>query len=210
MKPRYYATEHFDNPIFASRKIIDEIEMMLTTYDSILPGSTATYGSSEITTGRRMYFDFLLPQGVRSKTELQQKLNHDEFDNAYNELLNENMRLSAEFSSNLRARGHAYVIDPAKLHAPGFHQEHYYHLWERVFIKKIREVHFNTGWEYSNGCSREYLIASRLGIKRYDKNGYDIHCKKAISMMTSAINELDEYGFDTEFLVQNLNYLKSI
>ena len=67
MAELYYATEEFASPEFTSRKVIDEIKMSMSAFDCMLPDDAGIYCSSDITTGKRFYYEVLKTHGVRSE-----------------------------------------------------------------------------------------------------------------------------------------------
>jgi hypothetical protein len=210
MNYSYYSTDRFELPAFSSRNALDEVNIILGAYNTLLPSRIAIYASTEITTGRRWYYDVLLKHNVHSKDELKRQIGIDQFDKEYKSLFEANVREGAAFSTSLRARGLVYVVDPASLHAPEFQQEHYHFLWEKLLATKIKETHFNAGWEYSNGCSREFAIATKLRMPTYDHLGQELRLSDAIALLGQAIQELKNHNFAVPDLEKNLTLLREL
>lgn len=210
MPALYFGTDQFDVPEFQNRKVIDEIKMSMSAFDCMLPDDAGIYCSSDITTGKRFYYELLQKYDERSDEELKQKLGDDEFKRVQTELIQANVARGSEFAEKLRARGLINVVTPGPYFAKGFDQQHYLYLWEWFIIKKIYEVRFNVDWEYSNGCTLEYAIAARKGIPRMDHEGNAIQLTQAIEKTEAAVNELREAGFVVKKLEHNLKLLKSI
>lgn len=210
MPALYFGTDQFDVPEFQNRKVIDEIKMSMSAFDCMLPDDAGIYCSSDITTGKRFYYEVLKKYDVRSEVELREKLGEDEFKRVQTELIQANVARGSEFAEKLRARGLINVVTPGPYFAKGFDQQHYLYLWEWFIIKKIYEVRFNVDWEYSNGCTLEYAIAARKGIPRLDHEGNAIQLSQAIEKTEAAVNELRDAGFEVKKLEHNLRLLNSI
>lgn len=210
MPALYFGTDEFDVPEFKNRKVIDEIKMSMSAFDCMLPDDAGIYCSSDITTGRRFYYEVLKKYDVRSDEELKQKLGDDEFKRVQTELIQANVARGSEFAETLRARGLINVVTPGPYFAKGFDQQHYLYLWEWFIIKKIYEVRFNKDWEYSNGCTLEYAIAARKGIPRLDHEGNAIQLSQAIEKTEAAVKELRDAGFVVKKLEHNLRLLNSL
>ncbi len=206
----YYGTEEFDVPEFTNRRVIDEINMSMSAFDCMLPDDAGIYCSSDITTGKRFYYDVLKKYHVRSDKELKSKLGDDEFKRVQTELIQANVARGSEFAERLRARGLINVVTPGPYFARGFDQQHYLYLWELFIIKKTCEARFNSDWEYSNGCTFEYAIATRKGIPRLDHEGNTLDFKSAVAKIEAALAELKKEEFLVTKLEQNLALLKAI
>jgi hypothetical protein len=210
MPALYFGTDQFDVPEFQNRKVIDEIKMSMSAFDCMIPDDAGIYCSSDITTGKRFYYEVLKKYDVRSDEELKQKLGDDEFKRVQTELIQANVARGSEFAETLRARGLINVVTPGPYFAKGFDQQHYLYLWEWFIIKKICEVRFNQDWEYSNGCTLEYAIAARKGIPRLDREGNRLELNMAIQKVEAAVDALTKEGFVTRKLEHNLGLMRAI
>ena len=202
------ATDDFDVPEFERRKVIDEIRMVMSALDCVLPDDAGIYCSSDITTGKRYYFDFLLPYGATSDEDLKQKLGPARHKEMKTELIQKNVDRGREFTEKLRERGLVNLVNPGPFFARGFDQQHYLYLWEWVIIKKIYEVYFNEDWEYSNGCTLEFAIATKKGIPRLDHHGAPLDPAEAAAMIERAVTNLKKHGFPVDKLELNLSRLR--
>ncbi len=210
MAELYYGTDQFAVPEFNGRKVIDEIKMSMSAFDCVLPDDAGIYCSSDITTGKKFYYDVLKKYTVRSEGELKEKIGEEEFKKIQTELIQFNVARGVVFAEKLRERGRVNVVTPGPYFARGFDQQHYLYLWEWFIIKKVYEVCLNDDWEYSNGCTLEYAIAAKKGIPRFDHEGAAIDLQSAIERVEAAVNELRADGFVIEKLVHNLGLLKAI
>lgn len=210
MPKLYYGTDQFDLPEFQSRKVIDEISMSMSAFDCVLPDDAGIYCSSDITTGKKFYYEVLKKYEVRSEQGLSEKLGVEEFKKVQTELIQFNVARGVEFAEKLRERGLVNVVTPGPYFARGFDQQHYLYLWEWFIIKKVYEVRFNYDWEYSNGCTLEYAIAARKGIPRLDHEGTSLALESAIERVEATVKELRAAGFIIDRLLHNLELLKAI
>jgi hypothetical protein len=141
---------------------------------------------------------------------LEKKLGPPNSREVVEEIIRHNIERGREFTENIRQRGHVNLINPGPFTAPGFEQQHYHYLWEWVIVKKVYEAQFNEGWEYSNGCTLEYAIATRKGIPRLDHVGNCIDFPQAVQKIERAIDELTKYGIKAGMLADNLAKLKAL
>jgi hypothetical protein len=206
----YYGTDEFVVPEFQNRKVLDEIKMSMSAFDCMLPDDAGIYCSSDITTGKRFYYDVLQKYEVRSEDELKAKLGEEEFKKVQTELIQFNVARGVAFAEKLRERGLINVVTPGPYFAKGFDQQHYLYLWEWFIIKKIYEVRLNDDWEYSNGCTLEYAIAAKKGIPRLDHDGNPLALEKAIERVEAAVTELGREGFVIRKLEYNVGLMKAI
>lgn len=210
MAELYYGTDEFAVPEFQNRRVIDEIKMSMSAFDCVLPDDAGIYCSSDITTGKKFYYEVLKKHGAWSEQELKEKLSDDEFKRVQTELIQSNVARGVAFAEKLRERGLINVVTPGPYFARGFDQQHYLYLWEWFIIKKIYEVRFNYDWEYSNGCTLEYAIAARKGIPRLDHEGSVLDLESAVERVEFALNELRKERFVITKLEHNFALLKAI
>jgi hypothetical protein len=210
MAELYFGTDQFDVPEFQNRKVIDEINMSMSAFDCVLPDNAGIYCSSDITTGKKFYYEVLKKYEVRSDEELKERLGAEELKKVQTGLIQFNVARGVEFAEKLRERGLVNVVTPGPYFARGFDQQHYLYLWEWFIIKKVYEVRLNYDWEYSNGCTLEYAIAARKGIPRLDHEGSTLDLESAIERVGAALNELRKERFVVTKLEHNLALLKAI
>jgi len=210
MADLYYGIDQFDVPEFTKRQVIDEIRMVMSAFDCLLPDDAGIYCSSDITTGKRFYYEVLKPRDVRSEEELKKKLGPEGFKELQTALIQSNVARGLEFTEKLRERGLVNVVSPGPFFARGFDQQHYLYLWEWFLIKKVYEARFNNDWQYSNGCTFEYVIAVKKGIPRLDHEGNNLSLTQAIEKVSTAVTELKGNGFLIEKLERNLELLRGL
>jgi hypothetical protein len=206
----FYGTGEFDVAVFKERRVLDEIELVLTAFDCVMPDDSGVYCSSEVTTGRRLYFELYARHGVRSDAELKDRLGAEGHRDVMRAHIDENVARGVEFTEGLRRRGLANLINPGPLFAPGFEQQHYHYLWESVIVRKAREAYFNEGWEYSNGCTLEYAICRRKGVPTLDQAGRELPLDAAKSLVARAVSELRERGITAPMLERNFAWIREL
>lgn len=206
----FYGTGDFDVAVFKERKVLDEIAMLLTAFDCVLPDDSAIYCSSDVTTGRLLYFEVYERHGVRSDAELKDRLGAEGYRGVMRALIKENIERGVEFTEGLRRRGLANLINPGPLFAPGFEQQHYHYLWESVIVRKVYQSYFNDGWEYSNGCTLEYAICRRKGIPALDHFGRELRPDDAKALVGRAVADLKARGIIAPMLERNLSLIEEL
>ncbi|HLM55083.1 MAG TPA: hypothetical protein VK422_03085 [Pyrinomonadaceae bacterium] len=206
----FYGSAEFEVGEFRNRRVLDEIEMLLTAFDCVVPDDGGVYCSSDVTTGRRLYFGIYPSHGVRSDEELKDKLGAKEYRRVKDDLIAWNIARGVEFTEGLRRRGITNLVNPGPLMAREFTQQHYHYLWECVILKKIGQSYFNEGWEYSNGCTLEYAISHRKGIPALDQHGRVLNLDDAKALVQSAVSDLKSRGIACQMLERNLALIEQL
>ena len=168
----------------------EEVDMLLSMIDCLVLDREAVYASSEFTTGTRFY-DLCRRYGVRTGEELKKKLGKE----YYSQLLLPNKEEGIRFARRVRELGSSLVLTPNPFVAPGWSQLEYLGFWDEVIAKKCRAVYFNQGWEFSNGCTFEYLVGLKAGIPLFDYRNEPLQPAAAKAMISTAIESLEKEGF---------------
>lgn len=206
----FYGSDEFEVAEFRNRRVLDEIELVLTAFDCVMADDAGVYCSSDVTTGRRLYFEIYPRFGVRSDEELKDKLGPEGYKRVQAELIAWNVARGIEFTEGLRRRGLTNLVNPGPLVGRDFDQQHYHYLWECVILKKIGQSYFNEGWEYSNGCTLEYAVSHRKGIPRFDHLGRELTLEEARRRVESAVSELAAAGIRSATLESNLTLIREL
>lgn len=190
----------------------EEVDMLLSLIDCLVLDREAVYASSEFTTGRRFY-ELCRQYNVRTRKELKKRLGQ-EYETL---LLAPNKEEGIRFARMLRDYGHDVVLtpnpfhaDPLRLKAQNWSQDEYLEFWSMVIRKKCQAVYFNEGWEYSNGCTFEYLVGVRAGLPLYDHRNKSLEVATAKEMINAAIQDLVKEGFDVPQLRKVFGELDSL
>lgn len=124
-------------------------------------------------------------------------------------VFNPNCIKGREFAENIRLNSEELIIDPTCFNPEGWTQDDYLSLWCIVIKRYCKEVCFNEGWEYSNGCVREYLTAKQCKINTTDCSRKHISTKKAINMIINAIFNLEKVNAPSKILMDLLHQIQS-
>lgn len=123
--------------------------------------------------------------------------NGQDYHRLFRELvLRPNCEEGRKIAENIRDSRSDLVLDPSCFDIEGWSQEDYLELWCNVIIRYAKEVQFNTGWQYSNGCVTEFLTAKQHSIPTFDLDGQYIQTKQAIQNVQGALSELADLGID--------------
>lgn len=187
------------------KKWQEEAGLLLTLLDCTLLGEKAVYASSEFTTGKRFY-ELCLRYNVKTNVDLKMVLSS----RYYPELLNPNIKKSIIFAKKVRSFGRKLVITPNSFINNKWSQPKYLAFWEKVIKERCHSIFFNKGWEYSNGCTFEYLIGSQVGMPLFDHENKRLDKKYAEGLIRQAIKDLIKKGFKPPKLLQVYDGLISL
>ena len=185
--------------------------MVLSAIDCALNREQAIYCSTELTTGQRLY-EALRKRGLKTRDELKERMGREWF--AQN-IYTVNAHYAAEFAECVRKKlgevnDITMVITPAPFSAPGWGQSEYLAFWRRLLRSRIRSVWFNSGWEFSDGCTFEFAVAQEVGLRTLDRNGNPIDRSDGIELIKAAVQKLEAQGFKTSGLCENLEWLQAV
>jgi hypothetical protein len=138
----------------------DLSRVVFEVLDGVLPDREAVYLSVPITTGRR-FLDWrrgpgagLAPSDGRYPSEHRRHV------------VEPNREHVVPVVRMLRERLGRVVIDPTTLHdVPGWGQADYHAFWTGVIERYAGTVVFLDGWEFSSGCTHEFVAAIRAGAR---------------------------------------------
>lgn len=178
-------------------------QYLISTLDCVVPHHTAIYISIPITTGS----DFLRWYNTKGKSlnpELYNPLHRQE-------VILPNAKKAKESILLLRRRHPGkIIIEPTSLEVPDWSQEQYLDFWATVIEKFINRIYFTPGWNYSRGCSFEFLKAAEKDIELMDINDKPISIFEGSSLIKKAVNEYEAAGLESEFLTNITAKLDSI
>jgi Domain of unknown function (DUF4406) len=170
----------------------DEVKILLSMTDGfVLKDREAVYASSELTSGRRFY-KLCRKYKVRTKEDLNKALGSGGY---RTKLLLPNIKHAVEFAREIRERSHDVVLTPNTLFVRDWTQPEYLGFWKTVIRTKCRAIVFNDGWEFSNGCTFEYLVGHKKRMRLLDRAGNSIPVGKAKQLILAAIKGLEADGF---------------
>ncbi len=170
-----------------------EIEVMLNVLSTAVEGRAAVYMSAPITSGRR-YSAWRMRLGGRAPQP-----GHEE--ELKREVVEHNRAHAERVAQWLRASCGATLVDPTRLEdLPGWTQDDYRTFWALVVERFACRAFFLDDWQYSNGCSYEFLTAWRCGAPTFDERGASLPLTEGMRLIRSAIGEMREQSLPTSFL----------
>jgi hypothetical protein len=176
-----------------------EVEALLNILNSVIVGRSAVYVSAPITSGRR------LAQWIGSRNIEFDPSHPENYAEFQREVLEPNCAHAQDIISKLRKEFSTVVIDPTALKdIDGWTQDDYRYLWARVIKRYATTVVFIDGWQYSNGCSYEFLVSYQSAEDHcplvLNENLKPLTIDQGLTLIRTAITELKEAGLSIEFL----------
>ena len=155
-------------------------------------------------------YEALRKNNAQTKDELKEKKGEDWVTENIIKVNFENARRFAEYVEYVRNTigDNTMVITPAPLDVPGWGQPEYNDFWRRLFHSRIKSVWFNCNWEFSNGCTFEFVVAQDYGLRTFDRDGNLLDRFEGIELIRAAIQQLEAQKFNTSKLAENLERLK--
>ena len=102
---------------------------------------------------------------------------------------------------HLRADLCRVVIDPTSFpDREGWTQPDYHAFWAAVIERFAGTVVFADGWQYSNGCSYEFLIAQTTGVETLDQRRCPLGREQGAAMIRAAVADMRRHNAPTAFL----------
>lgn len=171
--------------------------------DCLLNRKKAVYCSSELTSGLRAFYE-MRKHGVKSSAGLKEKLGRDWFQKNIFDL---NAKLTDDFAASIRRAqtGQTPVITPAPLYVKGWEQPEYNGFWKDLIHTRVESVRFNRNWQFSNGCTFEFVEAREARVRTLDVNGKVLTPRAAAELIEEAIRQFVD--LDTSTLQENLHRL---
>jgi hypothetical protein len=177
-----------------SAKVQADFEKLLSVYRTTVAGRSATYVSTPLTTGERLS-DWLHQSTPKPEKGV-------EYDEQLRKLVIEpNRQAAAQFVARLRRGVNVVVIDPTALpDMPGWSQEDYHSFWGQVIERYASKVVFMDGWNYSSGCTYEFLVAHASHARVLDQAMRPLSRSKGREMIRTAIDKLQSLGLPVAHL----------
>lgn len=158
----------------------------------------AVYLSTPITSGRAY---------LRLERE---HFSGDEYRSAVERIKSDHLARASLFAAALR-NVHRYVINPGGLRdIRGWGQSDYIALWLEVIERFVTRAFFVDEWNYSRGCSQEFLACLRKGIPALDERGEAITVGLGAALIAEAVVGYDDAGLDASIHRQVLAELENL
>lgn len=176
-------------------RILREIRLSLSALNCVTTSDPSRrvvlYASAPVTSGERLY-ELMKELKLASPDDVK-RLHREVFTER---IMRPNISAGIQFANELRRKGFLLVIAPGAFFAKGWAQEHYMSLWRQVIERYVRTVAFAPGWQWSNGCIEELLIAIQNGRQIFLGCEPLERVEDAADMVRIAIDEIDLWGFD--------------
>ena len=184
------------------------MQIILAAIDCVLNGERPVYASSDLTTGRRFY-QLMRDCKARDPEDLRRTLGAE----AYRaRLFAPNVEAANAFARRLRQQvgDNTLVITPAPLSVPEWSQEEYLRFFEALIRSRVQAAYFNDGWEYSNGCTFEFVVAQEGSVPTFDARGAPLDRRTALDFIEAAVTELRAAGIEPVGLWQHHERLQRL
>lgn len=170
-----------------------EIEAIVSVFASVIEGRSAYYVSTPMTTGKESLEPHraVAADRIANEAGLEPRRHTIHCNHAYVQELVQELRRSLA----------SPVINPTAIaNLPGWTQSDYRVLSARLIECYVHTVIFVEDWQYSLGCSYEFLVARQTGAKTVSQKWEDISVAEGIRLIREAANELQRMGNDASFL----------
>ncbi|MGA2985025.1 MAG: hypothetical protein ABSG32_14525 [Terriglobia bacterium] len=182
-----------------------EIEALVELFRGVFAGRVALYVSAPITSGQRFVDWYARHHNLASLGE--EQFRREQRD----EVVAPNRSAASALIRKVRGIQSGPVIDPTAVgDIEGWVQGDYRTAWARIIEEFVRTVVFADGWEFSNGCCYEFLIATKAGIETQDESWRPITLASGVALMRHAVVEMSSRGLSVEFLRGILEELESL
>jgi hypothetical protein len=183
-------------------KIHSNIDKLIDLLECAIEEKSAYYVSIPMTSGKR-FIDWYKKEGTYYKNKGDNVYRQEH----YKSVLSKNIKNSSTKIKKIKKEINGIIIEPTKLNMDEWEQDEYRYYWGKIIEKYIKKSIFFDGWQYSNGCSFEFLKSMSCNLICLDERLNKITLKKAIALLTESIKELNECLIDTEYLEKIKNGL---
>jgi hypothetical protein len=182
-----------------------EIEALVELLRGVFPERVALYVSAPITSGQRFVDWYSRNRNLAGLGDEQFRREHGK------EVVAPNRIAASALIKRVRGIDSGPVIDPTAVRdIEGWTQGDYRTAWARIIEEFARAVVFTDGWEFSNGCCYEFLVATKAGIETLDESLQPITLAAGVSLVRHAVVEMSSRGLSVEFLRGILEELESL
>ena len=188
-------------------KIYSQINKVAAQLECIIDGPIANYVSIPISSGKR--FVTWYKKTGKDLLQLGDDIYRTEL---YNCVIKQNTSAAITKIRAIRDKIDGVLIDPTKLEFLEWEQDEYRYYWGKVIEKYVKRAIFFDGWEFSNGCSFEFLKAMQLNLECVNENLVKIDLKSALKMLNESISVMRENFIKTDYIERvrrNLGHLNN-
>jgi len=165
----------------------------------IMEGRQAVYVSAPITTGPRFLH-------WRTGTGSQLTTTDDRYSNEHRRnVVTPNRERVQPVVRRVREHFGGVVIDPTALDdVPGWTQSDYHLLWVEVVRRYAHTVVFADGWEFSTGCTHEFLAALQSEAILLQEDLSALDARAGVQLIERAIRAMEGASIPTHPLAESL------
>lgn len=147
---------------------------------------SAVYVSAPITTGRR-FVEWRRNGGSGLKPGTEQY----EYERRL-QVIEPNCAEAAVVVNRVCKQLGGIVIDPTQLDVHGWSQASYHEFWTHVVQRYAHTVVLIDGWEYSSGCTKEFLAALSVGLTLLAEDLSPMSAEAARAVIIRALESLEQ------------------
>ncbi len=163
------------------------------------------YVSAPITSGKR-FISWYKSTGKNLKGKGDNIYRHEHFQSVITKNIEEaNNKICA-----LKNSIDGIIIDPSKLEFQEWEQDEYRYYWGKIIEQYVNTVIFLDSWEYSNGCTFEFLKASNCGLKILNEDLKTLTVVDGLELLNKSIHALKKNGLPTAYIEKIINELQNI
>ncbi len=178
-----------------------EVEKLAKTFAAVVEGHDAVYVSSPLTTGES-YIEW---RSTSSAPDVGDAMYAEAFSRA---VVEPNRERAREYVARLRGERAEVVIDPTALpDLAGWSQEDYRSLWGEVIARYVRLLVLRNGWEHSDGCTYEFVVAIQSGIPIEHEDVSPMTREEGIELIRASVAQRQAIGISVEFALAALDAL---
>ena len=152
--------------------VADHHSLIFQAWRCIIGDARVIYLSGPITTGPRWLA----------------AVNNEQME--FNGLINSNCQDLLDAAAKVRSDTSSIVIEPASLSVRGWSQDDYLSLWTELIERHAGEVRFLPGWEFSNGCAREFERAWRHAVPTRELDGTQIGLAEGLRQLRASRDKI--------------------
>ena len=161
---------------------LEQVGVLLDLFSTVVTGRTAVYVSAPVTSGKRYaaWRSRLIPE-LSDRDPTYRRLHRES-------VVIPNREDVRSLVEELRRGRTDVVIDPTSFgEVPGWTQDDYRYFWGRTIERFAQTVIFVDGWEHSDGCSYEFLVAQASGARTLKQDGTNLGLAEAIRLIAAAV-----------------------
>jgi hypothetical protein len=192
MEPHIAETRHMSDPLAELVRPTIEHEALIDTlvrsFAVVIDDGAGTYVSSPLTTGARAF------EWHRRNVQAPASFAAD--------VIEPNREEAARFVRWLRLQMSGKVIvDPTAMNdVPDWSQSDYRYFWGRVVEDYCDTLVLRDGWQFSSGCSYEFLIGWKKKVRLLREDLEVLTDQEAMGLLRDAIVETEAHGTSADFL----------